>query len=504
LDPQSRIHTAPMTLTLPLNRLDLARTALREQHPDEAAALCREVLAEVPDFLPALGLLAAALLALDLPEAALVCAATARKSAPNDVDLLTLTGRILVKLERYEEAAARHEAALALAPERCDVMTNLGVALFELDRFGPALTLFRRAFALAPKDARVVANLGNFLDFAGTLDLALAAYEAAASLSPEDREIRSNHGMTLLRAGRLAEGWPLFESRRRQRDPVEAAGIARLPNPIDAIDLGGKRILVFHEQGFGDSLQFLRYIPMLAARGAEILVRMPPPLVRLAAGVAGVAQVLSDDSVPPGLDFFSPMMSLALCFGTTLESIPAAIPYLHPPEAARQRWQAAFAGMKQPRIGLVWAGSPRGGLDRRRSLPFETLRPLFDLPACFVSLQVGEAAAQWAPPPGVEVSNPVEHLNDFAETAALIAALDLVITVDTSVAHVAGAIGTPVWVLSRFSSCWRWLMQRNDSPWYPDLVLFRQSRPGDWPELVQRLVPALERFCMVKRKRSSP
>jgi Flp pilus assembly protein TadD len=486
-------------MTLPQHRLDLARTAFRDHRPDEAAALCRELLAEAPDLLPAQGLLAAALLALDQPDAALDCAAAARKSAPDDVDLLTLTGRILVKLERYEEAAAQHEAALALAPDRCDVMTNLGVALFELDRFGPALALFRRAFALAPKDARVVANLGNFLDFAGTLDLALAAYEAAASLSPEDREIRSNHGMTLLRAGRLTEGWPLFESRRRQRDPVEATGTARLPNPIDAVDLRGKRILVFHEQGFGDSVQFLRYIPLLAARGAEILVRMPPPLTRLAAGVTGVAQVLGDDSVPPGLDFYSPMMSLALCFGTTLATIPAAIPYLHPPQAARQRWQAAVAGLKRPRIGLVWAGSPRGGLDRRRSMRFETLRPLFDLPAAFVSLQLGEAAAQWAPPPGAEVLDPVRHLGDFAETAALIAALDLVITVDTSVAHVAGGIGTPVWVMSRFSSCWRWLMQRSDSPWYPDLALFRQARPGDWPELVDRLVPALRRFCMVKR-----
>jgi len=476
-------------------RLDLARAALRAHRADEAVSLCRQVLDEEPDQPLALELLAAAWLALDQPEAALESVLAARRSGPETVDLLTLTGRILAKLERYEEAAALHERALALAPQRYDVMTNLGVALFELDRFGPALALFRQAFALAPQDARVVANLGNFLDFAGTLDLALAAYEAAASLSPEDREIRCNHGMALLRAGRLAEGWPLFEHRRRQRDPAELAGVARLPCPADAVDLRGKRVLVFHEQGFGDSLQFLRYVPLLAGRGAEILVRMPAPLVRLAASVASAATVLDDDSLPPDLDFQSPLMSLPMAFGTTLDSIPAAIPYLHPPIASRRRWQAAVAGLRRPRIGLVWAGSPRGGLDRRRSMGFDTLRPLFDRPASFVSLQLGEAAAQWQPPPGVQALDPGGELTDFAETAALIAALDLVITVDTSVAHVAGAVGTPVWVLSRFSSCWRWLMQRDDSPWYPSMRLFRQARPGDWGELVTRVATALDHFC---------
>jgi tetratricopeptide (TPR) repeat protein len=478
--------------------LDRARAALLDHRPDEAVLLCRGVLALTPALRPALELLAAAWLALDRPTEALDCAAAARKSAPDDVDLLTLTGRILVKLERYEEAVALHEAALAQAPARCDIMTELGVALFELDRFGPALALFRQAFALAPKDARIVANLGNFLDFAGSLDLALAAYEAATSLNPDDREIRCNHGMALLRAGRLAEGWPLFENRRRQYDPVEATDVPRLPH-LGEIDLAGKRILVFHEQGFGDSLQFLRYVPLLAARGAEILVRMPPPLVRLAGTVRGAAQVLNDDRVPPALDFYSPMMSLPQCFGTVLDTVPQAIPYLHPPEDACLRWQAALAGLKRPRVGLVWAGSPRGGLDRRRSIGFAALRPLFDLPAGFVSLQLGDAAGQWSPPPGASALDLTADLGDFAETAALIAALDLVITVDTSVAHLAGAIGTPVWVMSRFSSCWRWLMARDDSPWYPSLTLFRQARPGNWIELIIRVATALEHFCAVPR-----
>ncbi len=323
-------------MTPPPNRLDLARAALRDNRPEQTETLCKAVLADEPGLPAALQLLAAALLMLDRPDEALDCATMARGVA-GSVDLMTLTGRILAKLERYEEAAALQEAAFALAPVRPDVITNLGVSLFELDRFGPALELFRKAFRLAPRDARVVANLGNFLDFAGTLDLSLAAYEAAASLSPGDREIRCNHGMALLRAGRLAEGWPLFESRRRLRDPAEDAGVTRLPAPLDGLDLDGKRVLVFHEQGFGDSLQFLRYVPMLAARGAIVLVRMPPPLKRLAESVDGAAEVLTGYGVPPDLDFFCPLMSLPLCFGTELATIPASIPYLQPPTAALMR-----------------------------------------------------------------------------------------------------------------------------------------------------------------------
>ena len=481
-------------MTEPPDRLDLARAALRDSQAERAAALCRDVLADEPGQAAARQLLAEALLMLDRPDEALAIADEARAGG-DSVGLMTLAGRILAKLERYEEAAAVQEQAYALAPERPDVITNLGVALFELDRFGPALELFRKAFRLAPQDARVVANLGNFLDFAGTLDLSLAAYEAAASLSPHDREIRSNHGMALLRAGRFEQGWPLFESRRRQRDPAEEAGIPLLPAPLGEVDLQGKRVLVFHEQGFGDSLQFLRYVPLLAARGAQVIVRMPPALKRLAESVAGAAEVISGYGVPPDLDFVSPLMSLARCFGTTLESVPLDVPYLHPPAASLARGQAAVADLPHPRIGLVWAGSPRGGLDRRRSLPFERILPLLARPAGFVSLQLGPAGAQWAPPSGCAALDPSGALVDFAETAGLVKALDLVITVDTSVAHVAGAIGTPVWVMSRFSSCWRWLMKREDSPWYPSLRVFRQAYPGDWAELVARVGAALDHFC---------
>jgi Flp pilus assembly protein TadD len=471
--------------------LDAAEAALKSGRFADAIDLCEQALDLDPVHPLAHRLLALALRALERPAEAFTHATAAREAAPDDVEIMLLTGQILVELHRFEAAATLYRHALERAPERYEILSHLGVACFELDRYDEALTLFRRAFALAPQDGRVVANLGNFLDFAGTLDLALAAYAAATSLRPDDLEIRCNHAMALLRAGRFEEGWPLFEARRRVRDPVEANGVPRLPPLSAALDLRGRRVLLFHEQGFGDSLQMLRYVPLLAARGAIILLRMPPPLARLA---GGVAEVLDDDARPDAIDYVCPMMSLPLVFGTVLETIPAETPYLHPPAAAVAAWRETLASLPRPRIGLVWAGSPRGGLDRRRSMDFDLLRPLFDLPGSFVNLQIGGSAGQWALPQTMPGIDPTGELTDFAETAALVANLDLVISVDTSVVHLAGGVGTPVWVMNRFSSCWRWLMGREDSPWYPGMRLFRQSHPGDWDGVVERVARALGEF----------
>ncbi|HVJ51938.1 MAG TPA: tetratricopeptide repeat protein [Aliidongia sp.] len=422
------------------------------------------------------------------PDAALPHILAVRRAEPENIDGMLLHGQLLVELYRFEEAVAIYRAALALAPDRYQVVTHLGVALFELDQFDEALALLRQAFAMAPQNARVIANLGHFLDFAGSVDLAISAYEAALSVVPNDREILVNYGMALLRAGRLAEGWALFETRLRIPDPIETSGVPHLPPLTATPDLSGRRILLFHEQGFGDTLQMLRYIPLLAAHGAEIVLRMPPALKRLAARVGGT---LADDTGVTGYDFYCPMMSLPMVFGTVLETIPAEIPYLNAPEAEGETWRRRLAALPGPRIGLVWAGSPRGGLDRRRSMRFDRLAPLFALPASFVSLQLGEAGRGWAPPPGTAALDPTGELVDFADTAALVSALDLVITVDTSVAHLAGALGKPVWVLSRFSSCWRWLMGRADSPWYPTMRIFRQRLPGDWAGLIAEVEEAL-------------
>jgi len=406
---------------------------------------------------------------------------------PAEAEAFNLAGLALGGLRRFDEAAAALTTALSLAPARFDLMSNLGSALVELDRFGDALALFRQAHALAPRNARIIANIGNLLDFAGALDDAILAYETAHVLAPSDAEIGRNRSMALLRAGRLAEGWPLFEHRRRAVDPAEAT----VPRLGDLATLAGKRVLLFHEQGFGDTLQMLRYAPLLAERGADVLVRVPKPLARLAAAVPGVHAVVGEGEATGPLDFQAPLMSLPLIFGTELGSIPAAMPYLAADPAAAAVWAERLSNLPRPWVGLVWAGSPTGGLDHRRSMRFADLAPILQAPAGFISLQIGPGATDWAPPAGAATLDATPWIGDFADTAALVSQLDLLITVDTAVAHLAGGLGRPVWVLDRFSSCWRWLTGRTDSPWYPSLRLLRQPAPGQWQQPVAEAVRLL-------------
>jgi len=399
---------------------------------------------------------------------------------PGDPETFNLAGQAQGGLRQFDQAARSLAAALRLAPARFDIMSNLGSALVELDRFGEALALFRQAHTLAPRNARIMANIANLLDFAGALGDANTAYETAHLLAPDDAEIGRNRAMTLLRAGRFAEGWPLFEHRRRAVDPTEAT----VPRLTDLASLAGTRVLLFHEQGLGDTLQMLRYAPLLAAKGAEVLVRVPLPLMRLTAAAPGVQAAVGDGEATGPLDFQSPLMSLPLVFGTDLGSIPATTPYLVADRVAGAVWAGRLAGLPRPWVGLVWAGSPTGGLDHRRSMRFADLAPILAAPAGFVSVQLGPAAAQWAPPVGVAALDATPWISDFADTAALMSQLDLLITVDTSVAHLAAGLGRPVWLLDRFSSCWRWLTGRSDSPWYPTLRLLRQPGPGQWAPAV--------------------
>ncbi len=425
-------------------------------------------------------------------EAALAIIDRALGGAPGQIELLAQRSAVLLDMRRFDEAIAQAEAVLSRVPDQLLALNALAVSLVELNRLGDAFAVFRRAFALAPTNPRVLANYGNFLSYAGVHDVAVAAFEAAASLAPDDREIEVNRGMSLLRAGRFSSGWQAFERRRRHCDPLELEGVPVLP-PLSLVPaLTDRTLLIFHEQGFGDSLQFLRYVPLLAARGARVLLRMPPELRRIAASVDGCAGIVGPQERVAGVDFVLPMMSLPLVFATDAATIPGHTPYLHGNPEAIARWRAALSPLPRPWIGLVWAGSPKGGLDHRRSMPFAALTPLFDLAAGFVSLQIGTAGSQWAPPAHAATRDPTDSLKDFADTAALVAALDLVISVDTSTAHLAGALGRPVWVIDRFDSCWRWLSGRADSPWYPTLRLFRQPKPGDWTSAVAGVVAAFK------------
>ena len=241
-----------------------------------------------------------------------------------------------------------------------------------------------------------------------------------------------------------------------------------------AID--GKTILLHSDQGMGDAIFFCRYVPMLAARGARVIVEVEEPLRELMSGLAGVSQCISKTEAAPDFDLHCPMSSLPLAFETRLETIPGATPYLGVPERSAE-WEARLGPHDRPRIGLAWSGNPRHSNDRNRSIALEALAPLFDLPARFVSLQTDvrpdDAVTLRAQSRMLDLGS---TLTNFADTAALIARLDLVVSVDTSVAHLAGALGTPVWILLPFSPDWRWLLDRQDSPWYPTARLFRQSK----------------------------
>jgi hypothetical protein len=265
-------------------------------------------------------------------------------------------------------------------------------------------------------------------------------------------------------------------------------------------------VLTIHEEGFGDTLQFIRFVPLLAARGARVIVQAPRELTRLLAGVAGVAEIVSRDAATPPHDYACPVFSLPRVFATTLATIPAEIPYLHPDADLVARWAASvpWNNASRLRVGLVWAGQARpwlhgfAALDARRSAGAAAFAPLAAVDADFVSLQMGAHTA----PPGLALHDVTDRIGDFADTAALIAGLDVVVSVDTAVVHLAGGMAKPVLLLDRYDSCWRWLSGRTDSPWYPTLRIFRQKQPGDWDEPVQRIANVLAQMAAARVARA--
>lgn len=448
-------------------------------------------------------------------------------------------GNALRALGRPADALRGYESAIALRPDDADAYNNLGVVLTDLGQLPEALSSFDRAITLRPDDAASHANRGNALraqgkfaaavasydraiglrpDFADALhargialaaqglrEVALASYDQAIALRPDFAEAQRNRSLchVSLSLGQLAAGdyecgWKAFEWRWQAKFALmrrELRGLPWLGDPR----IEGKTILVHAEGGFGDSLQFCRYVPMLAAR-AKVILDVPRPLLRLLSGLEGVSRIIAHDEPTPPHDAWVPMMSLPLAFRTTVATIPAATPYLRADGDIWRRRLAAFPGRK---IGLVWAGAPRSeqpdqqpwsdSVDRRRSITLHHYAPLAAVPGiCLISLQKGEAAEQAAAPPdGMTLHDPSSELRDFADTAALVEALDLVISVDTSAVHLAGALGQPVWVLNRYDQCWRWLQDRSDSPWYPTARLFRQRSPGDWHGVIRTVADAL-------------
>ena len=437
------------------------------------------------------------------------------------------TGYALQAQERHQEAIAWYEKAIALKPDYADAYNNLGNALRALGREAEAATRYEQAIGVRRDYAEAYINLASMLltinrpedaitrcqaliairpDFAEAHHVlgrafqaltrnreAIAAYRHATALNPKHVEAHWHEGQARLTVGDLPEGWRLWEYRLLM--PTSKRREFPRPQWLGDTDLAGKRVFLYAEpgEGFGDTIQFARYVPLVARRGATVTLEVQTPLAPLLRHMEGVSRLTAPGDPPPEFDFHCPLMSLPFAFKTAMASIPAEVPYLAPPREKIDRWGGRLESGAVPRIGIAWSGRPRQGEFRNRPIPLRLLASILETPGLrFIALQKelqeGDAALLQSHP---SVVNLGPDLEDFADTAAIVSLLDLVISIDTSVAHLAGALGKPVWILLQYAADWRWLLDRNDSPWYPSARLFRQPRVGDWESVIPRMHEAL-------------
>jgi tetratricopeptide (TPR) repeat protein len=452
----------------------------REGKPEEARVCYQRALALNPNSMEALCNLGNLLCTGGKLDEARACYERAIALRPDVAEVHNNLGVVLRDLGMYGEAQACHERALALKQDYADAHNNLGIVFRDQGKMEESVACHERALALKPDYSEGYNNLGNTRRSQGRLDEARKCHEQALALNPDNVEAKWNLSLVELLTGDFASGWRDYEIRTRRKNAPRI-----FPEPLwRGEPLHGARILLHAEQGLGDSLQFLRYVPMVQAAGGTVILDVQRSLLRLAAELPGVAALATGDPLPP-FEWHCPLMSLPAAFQTSIHSIPAQVPYLRVPAEAKQSAEGLEWPEKGLRVGLVWSGNPLFPEDRLRSIPLSGFEPLLALNGVrFFSLQMDPAASQLAEV-DAQIIDLQAAITDMADTAALIGKLDLVITVDTAVAHLAGALGKPVWVLLPFAPDWRWLMERADSPWYPTMRLFRQPKFGDWPAVLE-------------------
>jgi len=398
-------------------------------------------------------------------------------------------GNALRYLDKITEAIECYQRALALNSDYVDAHNNLGIALGMQDKLDESMACSQRALALNPNYAEAYNNIANILADKNDLDAATENYQQALRLQPNLADAHFGYSAILLKTGDLAAGWREYEWRLSRRQKTGPFQLLKQPQ-WDGSNLNGRRLLVHWEQGLGDTIHFGRYLSLI--KGGTVIFACQPALAHLFDGVSGVdTLVITPPDTTPEIayDVWIPLLSLPNIFATTLDNIPA-LPYIYPDTKKVKIWQARFQTTNF-KIGIVWAGNPKYPDDSKRSCPLSHFAPLAKLPNTTIfSLQKDEAAKQPVPE-GMEIISLTEDLEDFTDTAAAIANLDLVISVDTAVAHLAGAMGKPVWTLLPFVADWRWLLNRNDTPWYPTMRLFWQPRPGAWGEVFEQVVNEL-------------
>ncbi|MBU3625235.1 tetratricopeptide repeat protein [Polynucleobacter sp. JS-Safj-400b-B2] len=419
-------------------------------------------------------------------------------------------GNILKELGRYEEALAALDEAIKITPTYAEAYSNKGNALQELYCFEDALGWYDRAVSLNPHYAEAYSNKGNALLLLGRPEEAMQCFDQATAINPNYVDAYWHKGLLQLIYGDYENGWQNYEARWFKSNPIQFQ-FTNTPRLESLDSIAGKKILIWSEQGLGDTLQFCRYIKPLFELGVQVTFGVPAPLLNVLGGLAKFCNLIAiNDIKNDGFDFQSPLLSLPLLFKTALDSIPNQIPYLDVNQAQKSSYEQGIVNNQNLRVGLIWNGGFRAehpelwAINKRRNIELDQIAVLKDIPGVdFFGLQKGDPAESelaarkdqvWP-----ELINCVHLLNDFSDTAALMDCLDLIISVDTSSAHLAGALGKPVWILNRYDSCWRWLRGRENSPWYPTAKIYQQKQPGNWDEVVARVRLDLNDLAQKKR-----
>ncbi len=466
----------------------------------EALASFERALEAAPDSAPARLWYGKSLLELGRPEAALAAFERARQLVPEEFEVHMQCGGVLAQLQRTEEALASFERALALNASSPEALNNRGAVLARLFRPAEARADFGRALAQRPDYLEALVNDGNVLRAMGSYAEAQSQLAKAQSLAPQNPTVRWSQAQLKLVLGDFHGGWPLYEA-RLELPPADRLHHPPLPRWSGSEPLNGRTLLVYADQGLGDTLQFCRYIPVLEAQGARVVFEVQPALRQLLASLPMRGVLVERGEQAPPSELCIPLASLPLALGTQLETIPAEVPYLHADPQAAATWKTRLAALPGLLVGLNWHGNPEAeklALLQARSFPLSTAAPLARVPGVsLVALQKGAGSEQAAT---VGFAGALHRLTDPAymgaveiatETAPLLSGLDLLITADTALAHLAGALGVRVWVMLQHAADWRWLTDRSDSPWYPSMRLFRQRALGEWDELFERVAAEL-------------
>ncbi len=486
---------------------ELLRRATEHQRGGEDGAAeecCRQILALQPEHTGASRLLAHSLAfqahahqERGEVDAAIESYEESLALDPGQAQARNNLGNLYKGRGRIQDAIAAYRDAVAIDGGLAEAQLNLGITLWNIGENVQAIACLRTALELWPAFAEAGVGLGYLLEQEGDAMGALECFRGAIAAKPDFAEAHFNYALQLLLHGEYRTGWKEYEWRVRlpgfdEKWP-EAGGLRWDGSPLE-----GRSILLFAEQGFGDAIQFVRYVPMVAERGGTVMVRCQPKLKALLESVPGVSAVLTTEEPVPAYDICSFLMSLPHLFGTSLETIPASVPYVRPDAGKALRWKARLAANDALlKVGLCWATDAQSRISSLKSLTLEMLAPLGTIPGVtYYSLQKGVAASQaLQPPQGMTMIDLSTEIEDFSDTAALISNLDLVISIDTATAHLAGAMGRRVWTMTHFPPDWHWLLRREDSPWYPSMRLFRKGPADAWEQVVSRVGEAVRQLA---------